>query len=83
MEVTQSVLDFFASRGGLPGETMEEKLSCAYLDSKVIDSMGIIDMVLHFEQLCNIQFAADDLQSPEFQTVGGLIKVIERLRQAP
>lgn len=82
MNVTASVFDFFKSRGGLPGSSDEEKFACAYLDEKVIDSMGIIEMVLHFEHTFDITFEADDLQSQEFQTVGGLIQVIERLRKA-
>ncbi|MCG3778465.1 MAG: hypothetical protein JW388_1186 [Nitrospira sp.] len=79
MNVTQIVLEFFETRGGLPGTTQDEKLACAYLDAKIVDSMGIIDMVSHFEDTCGIRFDADDLQSQEFQTVSGLIGVIEKL----
>ncbi|GEP42489.1 acyl carrier protein [Brevifollis gellanilyticus] len=82
MNVTQTVLEFFDSRGGLPGSTEQEKLACAYLDAKVIDSMGIIDMISHFEDTFGIRFEADDMQSEEFQTVGGLVQVIEKLRAA-
>jgi acyl carrier protein len=80
MNVTQTVLEFFDSRGGLPGSTEQEKLACAYLDAKVIDSMGIIDMISHFEDSFGIRFEADDMQSEQFQTVGGLVQVIEKLR---
>jgi acyl carrier protein len=80
MNITQTVLDFFDSRGGLPGTTQAEKLACAYLDAKIVDSMGIIDMVSHFEEAFDIRFDAEALQSQEFQTVGGLIHVIEQLR---
>ncbi|MBV6498085.1 MAG: hypothetical protein CJBNEKGG_00299 [Prosthecobacter sp.] len=82
MNVTQTVLEFFDSRGGLPGSTEQEKLACAYLDAKVIDSMGIIDMISHFEDSFGIRFEADDMQSEQFQTVGGLVQVIEKLRAA-
>ncbi len=80
MNVTQTVLEFFDSRGGLPGSSEQEKLACAYLDAKVIDSMGIIDMISHFEDSFGIRFEADDMQSEQFQTVGGLVQVIEKLR---
>lgn len=82
MNVTQTVLEFFDSRGGLPGSTEQEKLACAYLDAKVIDSMGIIDMISYFEDTFGIRFEADDMQSEQFQTVGGLVLVIEKLRAA-
>ncbi len=80
MNVTQIVLDYFASKGGLPGATEAEKLASSYLDAKIIDSMGIIEMISHFEDLCGIRFEADDMQSEDFQTVGGLVRVIEKLR---
>ena len=66
--VADAVLNFFESRGGLPGATREEKLCCAYLDEQIVDSMGIIEMVSHFEETFNIRFEADHLQSLEFQT---------------
>lgn len=80
MNVTETVLDFFQKRGGLPGATLDEQLNCSYLDTKVIDSMGIIEMVTEFEQAFGIRFEVEELQSTEFQTVGGLIAIIERLR---
>jgi len=80
MKTTEMVLEYFAERGGLPGSSQEEKLACAYLDAKIIDSMGIIDLVTYFEDKLDIRFEAEDLQSEEFQTVGGLSEVIDRLR---
>lgn len=82
MTVADTVLDFFESRGGLPGATREEKLRCAYLDEQIVDSMGIIEMVSHFEETFGIRFEADHLQSLDFQTVGGVVSLIEQL-QAP
>ncbi len=80
MNVADTVLQYFEERGGLPGATREEKLACAYLEAKVVDSMGIIDMVSSFEETFGIAFDADHLQSPEFQTVGGIVTIIEELR---
>ena len=82
MNVQQTVLEFFSQKGGLPGSTTEEQLTCAYLDAKIIDSMGIIEMVTHFEDAFGIRFSAEDLQSQEFQTVGGVVALIERIRSS-
>jgi len=43
--------------------------------------MGIIDMITYLENTFQIQFSADDLQLTEFQTVSGLINIIERLQK--
>ncbi|HYE86936.1 MAG TPA: acyl carrier protein [Vicinamibacterales bacterium] len=80
MTPTDAVLAFFDTKGGVPGASRAEQLSCAYLDQKVIDSMGIIEMVAHLEDTLGVRFDAEDLQSNEFQTVGGLIAIIERLQ---
>jgi len=80
MHTQDLVFKFFDEKGGIPGNELKEKLDCHYLDIKIIDSMGIIEMVSHFEEIFKIQFRSEDLQCEEFQTVGGLIQVIEKLR---
>jgi len=80
MHTQDIVIKFFDEKGGIPGNGLKEKLACHYLDIKIIDSMGIIEMVTLFEDSFKIRFEAEDLQSNEFQTVGGLIELIDRLR---
>jgi len=80
MHTQDIVFKFFDGKGGIPGKDLQERLSCHYLDIKIIDSMGIIEMVSHFEEIFKIQFSSEDLQCEEFQTVGGLIQVIQKLR---
>lgn len=80
MDTQDIVFKFFDEKGGIPGNGLQEKLACHYLDIKIIDSMGIIEMVSHFEEIFKIQFSSEDLQCEEFQTVGGLIQVIQKLR---
>jgi len=80
MHTQDIVFKFFDEKGGIPGNGLQEKLACHYLDIKIIDSMGIIEMVTLFEDSFKIRFEAEDLQSNEFQTVGGLIELIDRLR---
>lgn len=75
------VLDFMTRSGRKPLPASEaEVLACPYLDSGIIDSLGIINMVSEFESKLTIQFSADDMQSYDFQTIGGLIALIDRIR---
>ncbi len=78
MEVKEAVLSFIESNNRVPGNTEEEKLSCNYLDIGIIDSMGIVLMITEFEERFGILFDAEELQSPAFQKIGGLIGIIER-----
>ena len=80
MDTRQVVLDFFHRKGELPGRTTDEKLGCHYLDDRIIDSMGIVELIGELESVFLIRFSAEDLQSEQFQTVRGLIEVIDRLR---
>jgi acyl carrier protein len=80
MNVKNEVLAFLESRSPIPGATEEERLACSYLDAGVIDSVGIVIMISEFEDKFGIRFENEDLQSDEFQTVRGLIAIIERRR---
>jgi acyl carrier protein len=82
MNTVDTVLGFFDKFGGVPGDTPQVKLACAYLDAQIIDSMGIVEMVSELEEKFGIRFQTEDLQADEFQTVGGLVATIDRLRAA-
>ena len=83
MDTKERVLTFFSRHGrkALPG-TEADALACSYLDVGIIDSLGIVTMISEFESDLAIHFSAEDLQSYDFQTVGGLIVLIDRLRAA-
>ena len=81
MDIKNAVLKFFNQKGVLPGETEKDKLNCQYLESGIIDSMGIVEMITYFENLFQIRFSPSDMQSREFRTPGGLISIIERLQK--
>jgi len=81
MDVKETVFHFFKTHAKktIPGETDEEHMSCYYLDSGVIDSLGIVEMIMELEGKYGIYFTDDHLQSYEFQTIGGLIKLVESM----
>ncbi len=72
------VLNFFKNKG-LKAETEEKQLQCEYLEEKLLDSMGIVEMVVELENEFKIQFSPEDLQAEKFRTVGGLIQTVEQL----
>jgi len=82
MNVKEEVLHFFKTNAikPLPSDTEADYLACYYLDVGIIDSIGIVKMIMEFEEIFDIHFDADCMQSYEFQTIGGLIQIIERIR---
>lgn len=79
MKHEQLVRDFFAKNASSPLPDGKEGLDVHYLDIGLIDSFGIITMISDFEGELGITFTAEDMQSYEFQTVGGLIGILDRL----
>ncbi len=77
------VRDFFATNASSPLPEGKEGLDVHYLDIGLIDSFGIVTMISDFEDELGITFSAEDMQSYEFQTVGGLIGILDRLAASP
>ena len=79
-EAKSFVLRYLEAKGkkSFPADSDSEKMQCRYLDAGLVDSMGIIDMVLEIEKHFEIHFSPEDLQSMEFRTVGGLIGIIKK-----
>lgn len=80
MNAKTAVLNFFSTsaKRQLTTDEMNHLDQCRYLDAGIIDSLGIVMMITQLEETLGITFSADDMQSFEFQTIGGLIGLLER-----
>src|SRR5438105_3983137 len=81
-DVKAVVLAYLRQKGDFASRSERDQLQCRYLEGGVLDSLGIVDMIGEFERVFAVQFSMDDLQSIEFQTPGGLIALVERLKSA-
>lgn len=77
--ITDIVRRFFEknSKQPIPAD-LKEFLKFRYLDVGAIDSLGLVAMITEIEENCGIRFSAEDLESYEFQSLGGLIEIIQR-----
>jgi acyl carrier protein len=48
-----------------------------YLESGYIDSLSMIKFVIELEDKFSIKFTDEELSSPDFQIVGGLIHLVK------
>ena len=55
----------------------DELLEYRYLDNH-LDSFGIIQFIMAVEEEFGITLEAEDTESEEFRTIGGVIKIIKR-----
>ncbi|MGY2803830.1 cyclase family protein [Bradyrhizobium sp. USDA 4506] len=81
MRSEKLVREFFVRHAKSPLPSGEDAFSVRYLDDGLIDSLGIVTMVDELETALGVTFSADDMQSYEFQTVGGLIGILDRMRK--
>lgn len=78
MSVKQKVITYINDNAmsSLPKD-QTDILECYYLNKGIIDSIGIINMITSFESEFGISFDSEDMQSNDFQTIGGVIRIIE------
>jgi len=76
MNVEKTVIEYFKSKGFLPEQSKNDYSQINYLDSGIIDSMQLVEMIVFLEDELGIKFTSKELQSNEFRTIGGLINII-------
>ena len=76
--VEEWVLGWFAGRGTLPACSAESLRQLDYLQTGLIDSFGIVELILSVEEKFGITFAPEDFQDRRFATLGGLRDLIVR-----
>ncbi len=77
-EVTTKILAFFHDKGIALGSSPEEILDCDYVDRGLIDSVGIVDLVLHVESAFSVRLDAQAMGSAEVRTVRGMSRLVGR-----
>lgn len=76
MEVKEYVLNLLQKKYSFDAEIDLENFN--YVESGFVDSIGIIKFVVELEDKFLIEFTDEEMTSPEFRTVNGLINLIER-----
>jgi acyl carrier protein len=76
-EIKQGVLDFFSAKINYTAMSETEIDNYDYIKSKTLDSIEFITMISLLENDYGIVFSQEDLESSEFRTLGGLIRMIK------
>jgi D-alanine--poly(phosphoribitol) ligase subunit 2 len=71
------ILTLLARKAQLPAHFDD---ATDFIAAGVIDSIGIIKFVLELESHFGVEIGAEDIESDEFRTLGGLIGMIDRKR---
>lgn len=71
-DIKKWLIQWFQERN--PGVTINEDDN--YYAKGMIDSFGIVELISEIEATFDISFDDDDLKSPDFRTIEGLLKII-------
>jgi acyl carrier protein len=52
-----------------------------YVKAGIVDSLGLLEFVLELEDAFSITLTDDEVATEEFQTIGGVVALIERKLQ--
>ncbi len=78
MDIKKIVLDFLLD--SIIMDVDELGYDQQLIDSGLIDSISIVNVILFFEKEFNISFNEDDLVSENFETVNAMVNTIEKKR---
>jgi len=70
-EIENRLIDYFKEKV----DTVVD-LDTLLLEEKVIDSMGVIELVAFLEETYKVEFVDDDLTVDNFKTIDSIVKLI-------
>jgi acyl carrier protein len=80
--MSEDIFDFIVAllekNGPIPERKEKEKLAYRFLENGHIDSFKLNEFIMEIEDRFNIILSPEDMQSEEFRSVGGLIKIIKK-----
>ena len=80
-KIYDEIVSLLEKRGPVQGNSDQEICNYRYLDAGHVDSLNIMQFILEIEESFGISLSAEDTQSDEFRTIGGVITLVERKRR--
>ena len=74
------LLDWFKKKGPLPDISEEEQSCLNYYDEGLINSLGVIELIVSIEEHFSIEFSQEHFQDRRFSTIKGLAEMIVEMR---
>ena len=74
-DVLSWIVAWFSSRGKLHCSA-QKALGVDYLQSGLLTSLEIVELVSEIEDRFGIQFSEAEMQDPRFSTIGGLAELV-------
>ena len=80
-QIERWIVDFFADRGAVNGEVGEDLLTVNYFDRELLDSLGIVQLIVGIESAFDVRIDTANMQDPRFCTIRGLAQIVNDLQE--
>lgn len=73
------LINWFKQKGDVPGNTIDDQLQVNYFETKLIDSLGVVELITELEDYFGIRFNEEHFQDRRFSIIGGLSDLVKEL----
>lgn len=80
MSLNNDVAQFIQQRLVTDGRTVQIDESSQLIDEGLIDSLGLLQIVMFLEERTGRRIPDDEVTPDNFQTVGSIVAMVDRLR---
>lgn len=80
-DILEFVANFVLPRVGISPQRLHDFASTDLIEARLVDSLGIIELIGHIELEYNMQFSAEQMQDPRFRTMHGLAQLISESKE--
>ena len=79
-ETERWIVEYFEQHGKLNGETAEELLDANYFELELLDSLGVVQMIVGIEDDLGVRLESPHMQDPRFCSIRGLAAIVDEQR---
>jgi acyl carrier protein len=81
-ETERWILAYFEEHGTVDGKAPDELLDANYFELELLDSLGVVQLVVGIEDDFGVRMQSSHMQDPRFCTIRGLAAIIDEERAA-
>jgi acyl carrier protein len=79
-DIERWITDYFQAQGEVEGLDDDSLLDVNYFEHELLDSLGIVQLIVGIEDDFGVRLEPENMQDPRFCTIRGLGEIITELR---
>lgn len=79
-ETERWIAEYFEQHGKLNGREAAELLDESYFELELLDSLGVVQMIVGIEDDLGVRLESEHMQDPRFCSIRGLAEIVDEQR---